>query len=360
MLLHFLFFFFGYATASSNTFDVPLSTGIYRGVSTSQGIEQWLGIRYAQAPARDLRFKAPVPVPNNVNASVTVDASTFGNACPQPPATLGIVQHSASTHRPIVFVSINYRLNTFGFLSSASVPPQDLNAGLLDQQLAFKFVQDNIAAFGGDPAKVTIWGQSAGAGSVEAHLVYPAAGKPLFRAAIADSSTGPFKNSPPASTFDLPGKPFARFLANVGCPAGDGAIACLKGVPFETLLNASNTMISATLNQQLWQPSIAPGSMTPERASVRIRKGDFLKVPYLAGTNVNEGTAFSTTLLPLLPSTSSQNHALFTQFIRACVIDDSTLSPDVLSTFQTLFPQGDKTQGAPFNTGNELFDRAES
>ncbi|KAG6905611.1 hypothetical protein DXG01_001717, partial [Tephrocybe rancida] len=345
MLLHFLCLFLGYATASSNTLDVPLSTGIYRGVSTSQGIEQWLGIRYAQAPVGDLRFKAPVPVPNNVNASVTVDASTFGNACPQPPAALG-----APVAEDCLFLN----------LSSASVPPQDLNAGLLDQRLAFKFVQNNIAAFGGDPAKVTIWGQSAGAGSVEAHLVYPAAGKPLFRAAMADSSTGPFKNSPPTSTFDLPGEPFARLLVNVGCPAGDGAIACLKGVPFETLLNTSNTMISATLNRQLWQPSIAPGSMTPERASVRIRKGEFLKVPYLAGTNVNEGTTFSNTLLPLLPSTSSQNDALFTQFIRACVIDDSTFSPDVLSTFQTLFPQGDKTQGAPFNTGNELFDRAES
>lgn len=91
-------------------------------------------------------------------------------------------------------------------LASSHVPPEDLNAGLQDQIMALSFLQDNIAAFGGDPTKVdvhhenivhlshvsqvTIWGQSAGAGSVAAHILFPPE-QHLFRAAIMDSNTGP-------------------------------------------------------------------------------------------------------------------------------------------------------------------------
>ncbi|KAG6843324.1 hypothetical protein H0H87_005837, partial [Tephrocybe sp. NHM501043] len=357
-------------------------SGVYRGVSTPQGIEKWLGIRYAQAPTGARRFKAPVAVTASASSKV-VNASVFGNACPQPPSNLGapvgedcIIQRSVANRHPIVFVSMyvlalthlpftqastrNYRLNTFGFLSSAHVPPEDLNAGLLDQRMALEFVQKNIRTFGGDPDKVTIWGQSAGAGSVQAHLIYPSTMK-LFRAAIADSSVGPFKTSPPASTYDEPDKPFAKLLDNVGCSTESDALACLRAVPFETFMSISNSMIDSTLNQQLWEPSVGPrGSLVPELASERIRRGDFLRVPYLSGTTINEGTLISTALLPLRPSTPAENDALFVSFVRACLIDNSTLSTPVLNQLRAFFRQDDSTLGAPFNTGNKLFDRAEA
>ncbi|KIK62641.1 hypothetical protein GYMLUDRAFT_991661 [Collybiopsis luxurians FD-317 M1] len=396
----------GLVQAQSSSLDVSLTAGKFRGVLTANGTEKWLGLPYATAPVGSLRFKAPTPfVPSNGRIQT---ASTFGNACPQPPGSLGapisedclflnvwrpqnttskaklpvlvwihggaytsgaasdsqydptrIVTRSVEVGKPIVFVSINYRVNTFGFLSSSLVAPEDLNAGLLDQRMAFEFIQDNIAAFGGDPSKVTIWGQSAGAGSVEAHLLYPS-NRTLFRAAMADSSTGPFKSSPPASTYDRPGLPFSRLLEATGCTFGPDAISCLQDVPFETLLNISNAMIDSTLNSQLWQPSVGPpGSFADARASAKIQNKDFLHVPYLAGTNVNEGTTFSTSVMGLNLTGAAQDEA-FVNFIGHLVIDNSTLTTDVYNKILELWPANDPLLGAPFNTGDSLFDRAEA
>jgi len=389
----------------AGTVDIKLKTGTFRGVATSNGTDKFLGIPFALPPVGALRFKPPVPV---TKASTAVrDASAFGNACPQPAdSTLGapigedclflnvwrpqglksnaklpvlfwihggaftggaasiasndptgIIQRSVEIGKPIIVVATNYRLNTFGFLSSATMDAEDLNTGLQDQRQALIFVQENIAAFGGDPAKVTIWGQSAGAGSVEAHFLFPAE-RSLFRAGIAESSTGPFKSSPNASTYDKPGKPFTRLLAATGCTAGKTAIACLQKVPFDTLLTISNGMIDSTLNSQLWQPSVGPpGSFIPVQASQKVQSGDFLHLPYVGGTNLNEGNGFSVSVRNLGLSGAAEA-AAFNNFIGHLVIDNSTITSDVVDEFETLFPANDSLLGAPFNTGDSLFDRA--
>ncbi|PPR03542.1 hypothetical protein CVT24_007029 [Panaeolus cyanescens] len=385
--------------------DIRTTAGVFRGLSTPEKTEKWLGIPFAQPPVGNLRFRAPRPITSPPNA--VQKAFTFANACTQPPlailnAPIGedclhlniwrpqgtkanaklpvlfwihggawtsqsasevltdptiIIQQSVERGKPIMFVSTNYRLNTFGFLASKDVPLQDLNVGLQDQRMALNFVQDNIAAFGGDPTKVTIWGQSAGGGSVEAHMLYPAE-RTLFRAAIADSSTGPFKNSPPPEVYDKPGKPFARLLAATGCSAGPGAVACLQKVPFEKLMNISNAMIQDTLNGQLWEPTIAPGSFASVQASQKVSSGDFLHIPYIGGTNINEGTTFTSTVENLRLASTAEQTAAFENFIGHLVIDNSTITQDVFSEFDRLYPPNDPAEGAPFNTGDSLFDRA--
>ncbi|KAF5378964.1 hypothetical protein D9757_009084 [Collybiopsis confluens] len=396
------------AQSQSKSLVISTTSGSFRGVSVpSNGTEKWLGIPFALPPVGPLRFKAPVPFkPDSSSDSTVKTAETFGNACPQTPGTLGapisedclflnvwrpqntpsnaklpvlvwiyggqyttgaasvpmydptrIFQRAGLNGKPIIFVSMNYRINTFGFLASSLMEPQDLCAGLLDQRLALEWVQDNIEAFGGDKEKVTIWGQSAGAGSTEAHLIYHT-NRTLFRGAMGDSAVGPFKSSPPASTYDRPGLPFARLLQNTGCTAGPEALDCLRSIPFETLLGISNSMIDATLNMQLWQPAIGPpGSFADTRASIKIQNKDFLHIPYFGGTNLNEGTRFSVSVLGLELTGQAQDEA-FINFIEHLVIDNSSLTSDVLDDILRMWPADDPTLGGPFHTGDALFDRA--
>lgn len=88
----------------------------------------------------------------------------------------------------VVWVDIQYRLGAFGFLNSVDIQDNGVaNTGLLDQRSALEWVQRNIAKFGGDPAKVTIWGGSAGGGSVMNQMIlYGGSASPPFRAAIAE------------------------------------------------------------------------------------------------------------------------------------------------------------------------------
>ena len=109
-------------------------------------------------------------------------------ATPQTPAGFPLFDWVEQSERPIVGVSIAYRLNLLGFLAGDSLDPEDKNAGLQDQRLALEWVQRHITQFGGDPEQVTIAGESAGGASVVMHMVAFGGTKPaLFKRVIAQS-----------------------------------------------------------------------------------------------------------------------------------------------------------------------------
>ncbi|TFY55647.1 hypothetical protein EVG20_g9245 [Dentipellis fragilis] len=170
-----------------------------------------------------------------------------------------------------------------------------------------------------------------------------------------DSTTGPFKTSPVPSTYDKPNGSYTRLVDAVGCPQGSRSLSCLKQVPIAQLMNVSNTMYDAVLNKLLWAAAPAPGNMVNEISSKRIAQGNFLHIPIIAGSNLNDGSMFSTSLSGLNLTGAAQDQA-FQQFVLAGLIDTSRVTPDVLNEITQLYPAND-TIGAPYNTGDSLFDR---
>jgi len=205
---------------------VTTPSGLLQGRALD-GIDAFLGIPYAQPPTGEWRWRAPRPAPSWQG---TRQALAFGPACPQVPSpystptisedclSLNVYapRGSQATPRPVIVwlhpgslamgsgsdydgqhlarqanaivVTINYRLAVLGFLSSTESQQEatTANYGLQDQQLALKWVQSHIAAFGGDPGRVTLMGQSAGAISGCIHMVSPLSAG-LFHRAILQS-----------------------------------------------------------------------------------------------------------------------------------------------------------------------------
>jgi para-nitrobenzyl esterase len=200
----------------------------------------------------------------------------------------------------MVVVTVNYRLGVFGFLATSALSKGAAsktsgNYGIEDQQAALRWVHKNIAAFGGDPAKVTLAGQSAGGDSVCIHNVSPQS-KGLFRGAIEESGTCAFRLSPTPTLKEAETKGDA-FAASIGCPGDNAAAAeCLRAKSADQLRQAGGGGSTGGPTAVPLGP-IVDGRIVPQEPQTLIRTGKFNKTPVIIGNNADEAT--TTTLLEI-------------------------------------------------------------
>ncbi|KAJ6477332.1 Alpha/Beta hydrolase protein [Mycena vitilis] len=318
---------------------VDLGYAKYQGVVESN-ITTFRGIRYAAPPTGNLRWQAPASPANVGGIQQAVDNPTQclqgaeGTAATNPLTVRDVEQSEdclfLSVYSPgfnsnaslptivwihgggyalgsageyngaeivqesknqVVVVVIQYRLGLFGFLAGQEVKDGGaLNAGLLDQDFALRWVHKNIHKFGGDSAKVAIWGQSAGAGSILHHVI-ARNGKTspkLFRAAITSSTYLP-------SLYKYNGKvPQTHFndvAAQAGCN-GTKPLDCLRAVDAATLGGINvNTILNAFLGTFVFGPVI-DGSFITQSPTNALLHGHVNGVTLLSVTNINEGVIF--------------------------------------------------------------------
>ena len=309
---------------------VETNSGPVRGLQEGP-VHVWRGLPYAQAPAGEGRFRAPQPPQPWTEVR---EATAFGPVAPQlsvglesrfnvrpsaaqlpaqsedclflnvwAPAVLGkypvmVWVHGGSfvtgsgsmplydgarfaAQGEVVVVTLNYRLGALGFLHLAeSGPGFENNLGLLDQLAALGWVRDNIAAFGGDPGRVTVFGESAGAMSIAALLGMPAA-EGLFQAAILQS--GAVRVQPPDRA-----KAVAQGMLR---ELGISDPAALRTLPVEALLQAAQRLLRTFQGGLPFQP-VLDGATLPLNPNEALAAGARRGLPLLIGTNHDEGNLF--------------------------------------------------------------------
>ncbi|TRM64243.1 Alpha/Beta hydrolase protein [Schizophyllum amplum] len=310
---------------SMGSCGVDLGYVRYEGVCTDE-MARFLGIRYAAAPTGNLRWRAPrppLPEPGILKADTQPKMCAQGSRGMNPsPLDFSVGRQHApraptvdwsedclflnvyapgglypGTRLPVlvwihgggymngnvaaydgadllrqgegalVIVEIQYRLGVFGFLAGNELQNDGTaNAGLLDQDFALKWIRGHIAKFGGDPTDVTLWGESAGAGSVMQQLIANGGrtSPPLFKRAIASSTF-----LPPQYAFDdpIPEEIYAELLRRTGCAAAGHRLHCLRGADARLLAGTNLEMAAEAYYGTFLFVPVVDGEFIRERPS---------------------------------------------------------------------------------------------
>ncbi|KAJ7785818.1 Alpha/Beta hydrolase protein [Mycena metata] len=238
---------------------------------------------------------------------------------------------SFAKNQNVVVVTLNYRTNVFGFPGSPDLPLTGSNLGYLDQELALRWVRNNVAKFGGDPEQVTIMGQSAGSKSVAAAILRYSAANAPFRAAVllsgAEESTSPV---PSFASFD-------GFSTAVNCTQtpGPARLACLKNVPASVIRSFTNGPSSGAFGP------IVDNVTRFSDPIQRLRDGLTANVPFIMGNMQDDGTlfAFGLTDLPAFLETNFGSSITVNQ-VRPLYpgLNDSAIISEIEKDFLFLCP----------------------
>ncbi|RKK09559.1 hypothetical protein BFJ65_g16010 [Fusarium oxysporum f. sp. cepae] len=299
-----------------------------------------MGVPYALPPTGDLRFRLPVKVP--ASPDKVIDASEYGPAAPgkgllvgptleqsEDCLTANIFRKSADKHEKLpvalyihggafnrgsahmhktasmvanapeafVAVTFQYRIGALGFLpSSLSAKEGVLNLGLKDQILMMEWVQENIAAFGGDPSNVTLFGLSAGAHSIGHHIMHYKEGvAPLFHKAIIESGAPTSRAVRPYNA-PIHEAQFKDFLRAVGVPENlpeNEIFPYLRQQPEKVITDAQTATFDKYNPSLRWafQPVI-DGEVIARPPLETWKSGKWHKVPIMTGFTTNEGSLY--------------------------------------------------------------------
>ncbi|KAE8383446.1 Carboxylesterase [Aspergillus bertholletiae] len=190
---------------------------------------------------------------------------------------------SLAANQDVVVVTFNYRTNVFGFPGSPDLPTSEWNLGLLDQRLALDWVQRNIAAFGGDPSRVTIVGESAGSMSVDALVTSPPDPVP-FHAAILESGTITILATTAGSDW--------KALVNATNCQSNKELECVRALPAKRLkeiIERKRLTFSPIPDGITW-----PKNPHQDRLNSTADLSKIARVPLLIGSNADEGQTFVT------------------------------------------------------------------
>ncbi|KAH9960122.1 carotenoid ester lipase precursor [Russula dissimulans] len=252
-----------------------------------------------------------------------------------------IVGRSLDLKQPVIFVSMNYRLSALGFLPGKEVKEQKVgNLGLQDQRLALRWIQTYISKFGGDPSKVTIWGESAGAISVNMHMLTNNGDQEgLFRGAIMQSggpiSVGPIENGQ---------QYYDHMVRETGCRGQPDTLDCLRRVPYATFKRAMDSSPNLFSYQGLvlaWMPRV-DGVFLTEPPEYSVLRGHVSNVPLITGNCDDEGTLFS------VSTTNISTTAQLKQYLKLFMLPRAT--DEEIDTLLVYYPD-DQRAGSPFDTG---------
>jgi para-nitrobenzyl esterase len=312
---------------------IPVKFGDVVG-SDADGCEKWMGIPFAEPPVGELRFAPPQPWQRAYPAG-SWDAQAARSVCVQGDGEKGdedclylniwrpqglaagaklpvmvwihggaFVEGSgteelydgcllAKSH-DVIIASMNYRLGIFGFGAFESGGGTSTNWGMQDQREALRWLQSEVGAFGGDAAKVTVFGESAGGISIWHHLVAPAS-RGLFRAAIVESGFPSAKELVPSL------EKTEEMGRRLGCTDAASLLACMRGKTPKEIQDKDekhNPLAPDTRLFQRWEP-VEDRVELPAHPFQLLKEGKSQRVPLMHGTVNDEGTLFTYLMYPL-------------------------------------------------------------
>jgi para-nitrobenzyl esterase len=340
------------STATSDALTIATTAGRVRGTER-RGIRRWMGIPYAAAPVGPLRFRAPQPAPAwegvrpaenagpaepqqgnplaggipkdfprsedclNLNVfapdgarDLPVLVFIHGGAYRTGTGGVPIYDGTKLAQHGIVVVTINYRLGVFGSMDLRALNGDgiefDANCTLRDQIAALQWVQHEIAAFGGDPARVTIAGESSGGNSITTLLGTPSA-RGLFSGAIAQSP-----HPQTAHAASKKAEHAHELVRRLGLDPAHAARELLR-VPAPRLQTVAQQLdddvTEATPLVAVFSPTL-DGDLLPEHPMAAVRAGRASQVPLVIGTNRDESSLFAKSKIPALPTTAERAELL--------------------------------------------------